>query len=208
MEKKTKTCKHCKEEIAKDAKKCPKCGGKQGLPGIVKALIVVVIVIVCIVGCMSSCASGVDKAVKEVSNEYNDINGKTTFKLNESFQNKYEKITMTEVNTNFTEYDEYSGPKEGNKYIMVKFEVENINTENDELYVSELEFNADADGAAVETTYVGIDKYKSLTATLGKGKKTVGYLFYEVPKDAKKITIEYNADFWTDGNAVEFIVQE
>ena len=208
MEKKTKVCKHCKEEIAKDAKRCPKCGGKLGMPGIVKALIIVVIVIVCIVGCMSSCAKGVDDAVKETSNEYKDINGKTTFKINESFQNKYEKITMTEVNTNFKDYGEYSEPKEGHKYVMAKFEVENINTENDELYVSDLEFNADADGVAVDSGYVGNDKYKDLSATVGKGKKTVGYVFYEVPTNAKKITIEYNADFWTDGNAVEFIVQE
>ena len=95
MEKKTKTCKHCKEEIAKDAKKCPKCGGKQGLPGIVKALIVVVIVIVCIVGCMSSCASGVDKAVKEVSSGYDDQSGKSSFKVGEVFQSKHLKITFS-----------------------------------------------------------------------------------------------------------------
>ena len=208
MEKNKKICKHCKEEIAKDAKRCPKCGGKLGLPGWAKALIIVAIVIVCIVGCMSSCAKGVDEAVKEVANDYKDINGKTAFKINESFQNKFEKITMTEVNTNFTEYDEFSKPKDGNKYIMAKFEVENVNTDNDELYVSDFEFNADADGEAVEMAYVGIDKYKSLTATVGKGKKTVGYLFYEVPASAKKIVIEYNADFWTDGNAIEFIVQE
>lgn len=208
MEKNKKICKHCKEEIAKDAKRCPKCGGKLGLPGWIKALIIVAIVIVCIVGCMSSCAKGVDDAVKETANEYNDINGKTTFKLNESFQNKYEKITMTEVNTDFKDYGEYLEPKDGHKYVMAKFEVENINTENDELYVSDFEFNADADGSTVEATYVGIDKYKGLTATVGKGKKTVGYLFYEVPNDAKKITIEYNASFWIDGNAVEFIVQE
>ena len=207
MEKKTKVCKHCKEEIAKDAKRCPKCGGKLGLPGWIKALIIVVIVIICIVGCMSSCAKGVDEAVKETANEYNDINGKTTFKINEMFQNKFEKITMTEVNTNFTEYDEFFGPAEGNKYVMVKFEVENIN-DGDELYVSSASFNAHADDVAVEQSFPANDKYKDLSATVAKGKKAIGYIFYEVPKDAKNIVIEYSADFWTDGNAIEFIVQE
>ena len=206
MEKNKKICKHCKEEIAKDAKKCPKCGGKQGLPGIVKVLIIVVVVIVCIVGCMSSCAKGVDEAVKEVANEYADINGKTAFKVNETFENKYEKITMTEVNTNFTEYSEYFGPAEGNKYVMVKFEVENIN-DGDELYVSSMSFNAHADDVAVEQAYPANDKYKDLSATVAKGKKAIGYVFYEVPKNAKNIVIEYSADFWTDGNAIEFIVQ-
>ena len=40
---KTKKCKHCKEEIAKDAKRCPKCGGKQGMPGWTKAIIIIII---------------------------------------------------------------------------------------------------------------------------------------------------------------------
>jgi DNA helicase IV len=83
-----------------------------------------------------------------------------------------------------------------------------INSENDELYVSSLDFNADADGVAVDTAYVGNDQYNDISATLGKGKKSIGYVFYEVPVSSKKITITYNPNFWTDGNAIEFIVQE
>lgn len=204
---KTKKCKYCQEEIAKSAKKCPKCGGKLGIPGWAKALIIVIIIFGCIIGCVNGCANSVNDAVDETKNSYADINGKTSFKANEAFQNKYEKITMTKVNTNFTDYSEYLGPKKGNKVIMLKFEVENINDENDELYVSSLSFNAYADGETVESFLGANDKYKDLSATVGKGKKTVGYVFYEVPKNAKKITAEYNADFWTDGNAIEFVIQ-
>ena len=32
-----KTCKHCNEQIAKNAKRCPKCGGKLGLPSLTVA---------------------------------------------------------------------------------------------------------------------------------------------------------------------------
>ena len=209
MEKKdVKICKHCKEEISKGAKRCPKCGGKLGLPGWIKGLIVIIIIFFCVVGCMSSCGKAVEDAVEETKNEFKDKNGKTSFKLNESFENKYEKITMTEVNTDFKDYSEYSKPANGNKYVMVKFEVENINSENDEVYVSNSEYNAFADDEAVDSAYVGNDKYKDLTATVSKGKKTVGYIFYEVPKDSKKIIVDYNANFWTDGTSIEFIVQE
>lgn len=205
---KTKKCKHCKEEIAKDAKRCPKCGGKQGMPGWTKAIIIIIIIIFCLVGCVNGCSNAVDDAVKETKNSYNDINGKTSFKINETFQNKYEKITMTEVNTNFTDYNEYVGPKEGNKVIAVKFEIENINDENDELYVSSLEFNAYVDGVAVDQFYGAADSYNDITATLGKGKKAIGYVFYEVPLNSNEIKVEYNANFWVNGTAIEFVIQE
>ncbi len=202
----TKKCRHCQEEIAKNAKRCPKCGGKLGIPYWIKGLIIVLIIICCIVGCVNGCSNAVNDAVEDTKNAYKDINGKSSFKINETFQNKYEKITMTEINTNFTDYSKYSEPANGNKVIMLKFEVENINEENDELYVSSLTFNAYADGTAVEQFYSGNDKYKDLSATVGKGKKSIGYIFYEVSKNAQKITVEYNADFWIDGNTIEFIV--
>lgn len=213
----TKECKYCKEQIAKDAKRCPKCGGKFGMPVWAKILIILVIIFGCLMGCVGGCVGIFATAVKETENDYNnnsitaeEINEeiKTTFKINEPFENKYEKIIMTEVNTNFTDYSRYSEPTEGYKYVMVKFEVENVNSGNDELYVSSYSFNADADGIAVDNTYVGNDQYKSLSATLGKGKKAIGYIFYEVPVSAQKITITYNPNFWIDGNAIEFIVQE
>ncbi len=204
---KTKKCKHCQEEIAKSAKRCPKCGGKLGIPAWIKALIIVVIIFICVIGCVNGCSNAVNEAVEDTKNSYKDINGKTSFKINETFQNKYEKITMIEINKNVTNYNSYLGPKTGNKIIALKFEVENINENNDELYVSSLNFNAYADGVAVDSYIYASDKYNDLSATVGKGKKAIGYVLYEVPKNAQKITVEYNADFWTDGNAIEFIVQ-
>lgn len=149
--KNTKICKHCKEEIAKNAKRCPKCGGKLGMPGWIKAIIIIVIILAGIVGCMSKFSNAVGEAVTEVKNEYKDVNGKSKFKINEAFQNKFEKIVMTEVNTNFTDYSEFTKPSDGNKFIMAKFEVKNINKDKDELYVSSLEFNASADYVAAKT---------------------------------------------------------
>ncbi len=52
---------------------------------------------------------------------------------------------MIEVNTNFTDYSQFLKPADGNKVVMLKFEVENIDDDNDELYVSSLNFNAYAD---------------------------------------------------------------
>lgn len=203
----TKKCKYCQKEISKNSKWCSNCGRKLGMPVWAKILIIVGIIFVCIIGCANSCSNAIDEAIEDTKNSYKDVNGKTSFKLNETFQNKYEKITMTEVDTNVTDYSEYFGPKDGNKVIAIKFEIENINEENDELHISSYSFNAYADDIAVDSYYSGSDKYNDLSATVGKGKKAIGYVLYEVPKDAEKITVEYNADFWTDGNTIEFIVQ-
>lgn len=204
----TKTCKYCKEVIDKKAKRCPKCGGKFGLPTWAKILIIFAIVILCMVGCVHGCTNSVNEAVDNTINSYKDIHGKTSFKVNETFENKYEKITMTEVNTNFTDYSEYFGPSDGNKIIMLKFEVENISEDKSDLYVSSLNFNAYANDVAVNSYIWADSTYNDLSATVGAGKKAIGYIFYEVPSSASKITVEYNADIWADGTQIEFIVQE
>lgn len=200
-----KQCKHCKELIAKKAKICPNCGCKSGMPTIIKLLIVVGIIIACIGGC----AASFDNAVKEVKDSYKDLNGKTKFKLNESFENSYEKITMTEYNTDFKDYNTYLKPSSGNKVVMLKFEIENTNADNDDLIVSSTEFKVYADGVIVDSFYGADDKYKDLDsfASISKGKKAVGYVFYEVPKNTKEITVEYNANFWVDDTTIEFIVK-
>ena len=173
------------------------------MPTGLKIVIIIVIIFACMIGCVNSCG----KSLEETSNSYADINGKTSFKLNETFQNTHTKITMTEVSTDFKDYLEYQEPTSGYKYIMAKFEIENIDEKSDEQYISSLNFNAYADGIAVESKYIVNDIYKDISATLGKGKKTIGYVFYEVPINSTEITIEYSTDFWTDGNNIEFVVQ-
>lgn len=202
-----KKCKNCKEKIAKSAKICPKCGAKLGMPGWAKALIIIAIILFCLGGCVIGCTGVFTQAVDETNNSYKDINGKTSFGLNDPFQNKDEKVTMLEVNTNFTNYSEYVPPKSGYKVIMLKFEIENVSEDNDELYASSASFNAYADGVAMESFYGADDNYNSLSSTVGKGKKAIGYIFYEVPQNAQKITVEYNPNFWTDGTNIEFVVQ-
>lgn len=180
-----KTCKACGKEIAKSAKVCPNCGKKNGLPGIVKLLIIVVIVLGCIIGCVNSCSNAVSDSIEETENSYNDINNKTWFKLNETFENKYMKLTMKDTDLNFKEYNEYLGPRDGYNVIMVKFDGENIG--DSDQYLSIFDFNCYADDVAMEDYLYANDNYTSLNATLSKGKKSSGYGFYEVPKDAKKL---------------------
>lgn len=190
MEKKDKKiCKHCKEEIAKGAKRCPKCGGKLGMPTWLKVIIILVIVFACIIGCMSSCANDVDKAVKESFGGYDDQHGKTSFKVGETFESKHLKIKYESSNLNFTNYDEYADVKSGFKVVEFKFSAENIGDDDEEFDYTD--FNCYADGNKMQQFYSTEDSGLDSGGTISKGKKSSVPVYCEVPKNSSKVTIEY-----------------
>ena len=80
----SKICKSCKEEINKKAKKCPYCGSKQGLPGIVKLFIGLVIICIGIVGCVSSCTKSIDDAIDSTDEGNNNLELIESKKTNDS----------------------------------------------------------------------------------------------------------------------------
>lgn len=203
----TKQCKYCKEEIAKKAKRCPKCGRKFGMPTFLKVIIVILLVIFgmigCVAGCTSSFVNSVDEAIKESENEYVDVNGKTSFKVGETFENKKIKVTLNSINTDFKNYSSYADVKNGYKIIQATFSAENIGVEDQ--YFSSGDFNCYADGVAMEDFFYVDDS--SFGDTLTKGKISLNKnVYFEVPKDAQKITIEYDAS-WLDDINIEFVVQ-
>lgn len=205
-----KKCKKCGAEIANNAKHCPKCGASFGLPGYVKVLIVLGVVFVCLFGCVAACSKGVsdavdavDDSIKETENEYKDVNGKTEFKVNETFENKHFKLTMTAVDDNWTGYDSYSKPKDGKKIVKVTLNAENIGSDSSD--ISSLYFKCYADDVVVDEYYWSGDH--EFGGTISSGKKTAGSLYYEVPKDAKKVVLEYEPSVLDDEYQVSFNIQ-
>jgi hypothetical protein len=219
----TMVCPHCKETIDKGSKHCPKCGKSLGMPTWAKVLIIVGVIFLLVVGCAVSCTI---KAAKTVNNtikngneiindvidndvmsslkkDYSDIHGKKSFKVKETFQNKFGKITMLEVNTNYKGYDEFNEPESGMKFISIKCEVENTGGSDSHFYLTPSLFSASADGEAIKNAYIG-ENY--LNADLSAGTKTVGYMYYEVPINAKKVVLSYDPNFLVDGVTVEFII--
>lgn len=205
MENETKVCKYCQTEIPKKAKICPNCKKKQG--GIGKWVIIGIVAIII----LARIASGGTE-----NSEPSDSNPKKTEQASEeSKQEKQKKnefsvgdvvetsnlrisyLSAGEHNSN----NEFIQPKEGNVYYKMDFEFENI-SDSDE-YISSFSFNCYADGYSVEQAYMDGEQ---LDATLSPGKKTKGSVFFEVPKDANEITIEYETNFWTE-NKIVFIVK-
>ena len=92
-------------------------------------------------------------------------------------------------------------PKEGNQYIFLKFAFTNLSKKDDS--VSTYSFEAYADGFACEAFYGGDD---DLSATLSSGRTETGCVYFEVPKDAKDIEIEYEPNIFSD-RKVKFIYE-
>lgn len=189
----TKKCKHCQESIDIKAKRCPKCGGNLGMPGWAKALIIVGVVFVCMIGCVGGCAGilggAVSEAAKETFGGYDDQNGNKSFKVGESFESKYLKITFDSSNLNFTNYSEYATVADGYKVVEFKFTAENIGDENQNF--SYTDFDCYADDQTMQQFYSVDGAGMDSGGTLSKGKKATVPVYCEVPTNASKVSVEF-----------------
>ena len=183
------------------------------------AAIVIVVIIIAAAGGNSgdSDKSGTDSNPKKVSqtddkkkdsNDENKDDAKND-KQEESVQTEFAKGDVVETKSlkvsfldcgEFTDYSEYSEPAKGNKIIYATFEFENISDDNE--YISTGDCYADGYDCK---SYYDFDQ-ESLDATLSKGRKTKGKIFFEVPKDAKEIKIEYDINFLTSDKII-FVYQ-
>ena len=211
----TKICKHCQSEIPKKAKICPNCRKKQGgkLKWIVIAILAIAVIGSAFGGGDSEQATKTGEvAVKTEGTDSNtDSKEETTEAASEEVDNTFHvgdvvetpnlKITYISAEEYQSE-NQYIQPKDGYVYYRMEFEFENIG-DTDQAVSSMISWDCYADGYAMDESYVGDDV---LDATMSPGKKAAGAVYYEVPADAKEITLEYETDFWSQ-NKVVFVVK-
>lgn len=179
--------------IPKDAKYCPNCRKKQG--GILKWVIIAIIVIA-IINIVSN--GGDDEKVKKTGEVSN--NTETTKKEERNNVFKVGDIVETEdLKISFLSSEKYNSdnefiePKKGCKFWKFEFEFENI-SETDQSVSSMMDWECYADNSKVDQAWIGDDS--GLDAKLSPGRTTRGTIYFEVPKDAKSIELEYNISFW------------
>lgn len=101
------------------------------------------------------------------------------------------KITLlSEESCNTNQY--YEEPKNGNTFCKLDFEFENISDEDQE--IASYDFTCYADDYNMNQTMGS----ENLYATLSPGRKIKGSLYFEIPKDTKKIEIEYETEYNDD----------
>ena len=194
----TKLCKHCQTEIPKKAKVCPNCRKKQG--GIGKWILIAVVLIV-LLGSggeseESSNSGSADNKFDNANKETESNNEKNFIKAGETFEARGIKVTINEVDTDFTNYEDEYGLyelEEGMKYVMVSFTYEN--TGDSDAYVSIYDYDCYADGTLCEQTYYFDGDF--INANISSGRNVSFETYYIVPVDATEIELEYTSNIWT-----------
>lgn len=107
------------------------------------------------------------------------------------------KITM-EKSEEYVSDNEFIQPQDGNKYIRVYFTIKNESGKDK--MIGSYDFKCYADGESCDSAYF-TDSSLSFDE-LSDGRSTKGYVYYEVPKNAKEIEIEYETSLWTSKKAI------
>lgn len=151
------------------------------------------------VGSSDDDSASVSQGEGTTANDTATSNGNVTVKVGDVLKTSNLEITYNECGE-YKGYSQYSPPKDGYKYIYIDLAAKNI--ADSDSYISYFEFNCYADDVAMESHY----EDDGISATLSAGRSTSGKVYFEVPKDAEKIEIEYETDFWDEQKAI-FVVE-
>ena len=155
----------------------------------------VALVTACVAGSLSGYEAPVYAATQEETPvKKEETKEKDSVKVGESFENDGLKVTAKKAEFGY-DGGEYFTPKDGCEYVAVDFTCENIAEKGDK-YVSVSDCECYADNSACEQQYIGNSDF--VNTNLSPGKNVSFTTYYEVPKDAKKVILEYSASFWTD----------
>lgn len=211
----TKICKHCQSEIPKKAKVCPNCRKKQGgkAKWIVIAVLVIAVIGTALGGNDAEDATKTGEVTAKTESKGGDTDSKeeTTEAASEEVDNTFkvgDVVETSDLKITYISAEEYQSdsqviqPKDGYVYYRMEFEFENIGNV-DQTVSSVASWDCYADGYAMDAQYFGDD---AIDATMSPGKKAAGAVYYEVPKDAKEITLEYETNFLSQ-NKIVFVVK-
>ena len=136
-----------------------------------------------------------------IDNEESQITEKSA-KIGESTTLNDVTVTLVAVDDDFKDYYSFASVDDDCKILKADFEFENVGDYTE--YVSYSDFDCYADKFSCDTFSSVEDGY--FYASIAKGKKAKGSVYFEIPKDAKKIEIEYDGGSY-DGSKITFVVE-
>ena len=124
---------------------------------------------------------------------------KDKYNVGETWENKTLKVIYTNA-YEFTDYNQYNAPTDGNKIICAEFEFEN--TGNSDTTVMYTDFDGYADGYEVEQSYAPEGTGLDFSVSMSAGRKGTGKIAFEVPEDAKEIEIEFSPNMFSSEKVI------
>ena len=118
-----------------------------------------------------------------------NISKQTTLNVGDNFESNGMQITYKSLDKDYKDYMGERKVKDGYKIIKLGIEVKNVGSDYE--YISNQDFCCYADDYVCDNIY--FETESTLEATLSKGKKAQGYLFFEVPENAQSVTVESNS---------------
>ncbi len=99
-------------------------------------------------------------------------------------------------------------PSDGNKFLVLFFDVKNISDGNE--YFNNFYFEGYADDYSVNSTLImgNPDGMSGVGGDIDAGKMSKGIMVYEVPFDWKEFEISYKDGLWTSHKAATFVVSK
>ena len=204
-------CPKCGKPYFSTLKVCPECGEPR--PKNTKKTVTIVLACVAaflVIGVIGGLANG-NEPVTEIetggipSSSNAQTNDSSSTESKESVINVGGTLQANDVKIEFLKVEDWTSdnmfiePKEGNKFIRAYFSF--TNTGKADRMVGSWDFECYVDNAQIDSMLVAGDDALS-TGTISAGRNLKGYLYYEVPKNASSIELEYETSWWTEKKAV------
>ena len=184
--------------VIKSKKKEPKGLAIAGIVLSTIALVVCILVTFLLVNVYTAVS---DNISDYIDNEESQITEKSA-KIGESTTLNDVTVTLVAVDDDFKDYYSFASVDDDCKILKADFEFENVGDYTE--YVSYSDFNCYADKFSCDTFSSVEDSY--FYASIGEGKKAKGSIYFEIPKDAETIEIEYDGGSY-DGSKITFVVE-
>lgn len=209
--KKTYQCKKCGNVYSSDLGVCPQCftpskkgNGKTVVKRIILSFIIFVATVSIggiILGVVSGDLFNTTKVLTDQATSNNEGADSENLKVGSTLSANGLNITLKKVE-DWNSDNMFTQPKDGYKFIRAYFVLENTNSTS--RYLGSYDFTCYADNAKADMEILVKDALE-LGTEVSKGRILQGYIYYEVPVNAKSIEIEYDSDWW--GSEAIFIVK-
>lgn len=189
------------DTVIKSKKKQPK---GLSIAGIVLSTIALVICILIVVAAVTIYTNASETILSNTSSTLEDLLPlNQTRNVGESATLDDIKVTLVSVDTDFEDYYSYAFVDEDCNILQANFEFENVGDYSE--YVSYSNFKCFADKFSCDSFYSVEGSY--FYETIEEGKKARGTVYFEIPKDADSIEIEYDGNSY-DNSKITFIVED